>query len=690
MSTHVGYGKEDMREYMRAYRAQGRDNSLLKRINATGNYLQNLPFIGIDGEGGNLENGYHAYFLLSIGNSKLLPRSGDTRLRTVDVLRYLSELPRDSIYVGYYFDYDVTKILEDLPFAKLLKLMVRSKRARKNGKGLFPVEYAGYELDYLPRKEFKCRKIGTKNWTVINDVGSFFQCRFVEAIAKWDVGTAAERAMIGAGKDARGTFQYADIEDIAAYNALEIKLLQELMEKFRQACNDAGIVPRRWQGPGLLAEALFAANHVPASRDVSLFRDDRFTGLMDFARNAFYGGRPEIGVLGDYNRPVWQYDKNSAYPHAMLSVPCLVHGGWKHVTGSIPVPDGYALCYGRFQYNGDSVNPPQYFGLPFRSKKGTITFPASGIGWYWNFEIRSAKHQSFAIEEAWIYDKRCDCRPLVFTERVYRERKRMGKDGPGIVLKLALNSLYGKTVQSIGMPKYANPIWGSFITAHCRTAIQDFIHGSPLCAEGHCGQDVLMIATDSVCSTRERPDVTVGSELGEWSCEEHPSGMFLVQPGLYFGTSGKPPKTRGVPRSAVEEKEGEFRTAFARMCESRNLSAGDVWVSQKMFCGIRYALHRNNQKLLGQWIEFTDPENGTEGKRISFDWQTKRAGFPVLDAIPGLRPWLTTLPQWGDPDLVTVPYGKDIGGFRISQIRDLFEAQPDWGEDILSGYADAR
>lgn len=687
----MAYDSATMREYMRAYRASGKDKWT---ISHEGNYRKDLPFVGIDGEGGTIaETGYHAYFLLSVGHAKLTPRSGEVRLRTVDVLRFLAELPRDSIYVGYFFDYDVTKILEDIPFDKLARLMFRSKRTRKDGKGIFPIDFAGFELDYLPRKEFKIRRKGEKSWLVINDVGSFFQCRFVEALEKWGIGTPEERELIARGKEARGSFDYADIEEIAEYNAMEIKLLQELMDSFRNACHNVGLLPKRWQGPGLLAESMFAKYRVPFSREVSMFKDERFTNLLTFASNAFYGGRPEISTIGPVPLPVWQWDINSAYPYAMQFVPCLIHGQWRNLNGieyaayKERYPESIALLYGAYSYESlGQRNPPQFFGFPFRSKQGTITYPACGKGWYWSFEAESAIHQTFHVDSAWLYEWTCDCKPLGFTGSVYEQRKRMGKDGPGIVLKLALNSLYGKTVQSIGMPKYSNPIWGSFITAYCRKMIQDFIHASPMCKAGRCGQDVLMIATDSVCTTTDRTDMEAGEGLGEWSCESHPNGMFFVQPGLYFGTSGKAAKTRGVPRSAIEDREQDFRNAFEAMAVSRNLSDGDVWVSQQMFCGIRYSLHRRNSKLLGQWIEFQNPETGETGKRISFDWSTKRAPFPVLDPIPFIRPWLTTLPPWGDTSLETTPYGKDIGGFKIQELRSLFEAQPDWGEDVASGF----
>jgi hypothetical protein len=702
MATHPSYNTKARRDYQRAYRAAGRDNS-----NKANNL--NKMFVGVDGEGGNIASGYHSYFLLRAGGQSIVPSAGNVRLTTTECLEFLNSLSRDAIYVVYFGDYDVTKILEDLGWTKLEKLMDRSKRQRKDGKGVWPVDYGPFQVDYLPRKEFKVRKeksryvddatgkvrIEYTPWLVINDVGSFFQCRFVEALQKWSIGTDEERRLIGEGKEGRADFTFSDIGEIDPYNALEIKLLQELMEKFRSACVTTGYVPARWQGPGQLAEAMLAKNGVPKSKDIPLLQDAEYDGLITFARNAFYGGRPEIMAIGPVDRAVKQWDINSAYPHAMQSVPCLQHGEWEYIeyaesqsldSGDIPRT---ALCYGSFTpVPSNKARFPMWYGLPTRTDSGTIVYPGSGRGWYWAFEIRSARHQNFRVESVWIYRSRCSCTPLAFVRAVYAERLRVGKDDIGIILKLALNSLYGKCVQSIGSPKYANPIWGSFITAFCRALIQDFIHGSDLCQdpEGWCGKDILMIATDSLVTWNERPDVATSTELGGWSVEEHPRGMFIVQPGLYFGSSAKPAKTRGVPRSVIESYEQIFRDKFRAMVDTRRLDSGDVEVPQRMFVGIRYALHRHNLKLLGQWIDFADPETGRTGKRISFDWSSKRAPWPVLDPIPGVHSYLETFPQDGSPDVETLPYKKDIGGLLLRQsLRVMFEDQPDWIPQIELG-----
>ncbi len=660
------------------------------------------PFRGIDGEGGGeggtVHPGYHAYFLLRTRDRRVTPRSGEYRLRSLDALEAISSLDPAFTYVAYFFDYDVTKILEDIGWEKLDRLINRKKRERKDGRGVFPVSYSCYEIDYLPRKEFKVRKFGGP-WIVLNDVGPFFQCRFVEALDQWGIGTEEEREIVRTGKDMRGNFNIEDMETIERYCLMEIKLLEELMEKFRAACYDVGLRPSKWQGPGQLAKALMAKNGVPRTKDVPLLNDPTFDDLLTFGRSAYYGGRPEIAAIGPVNRPVYQWDKNSAYPAAMMDVPCLMHGGWskEEYEGGWPadrIKADYAIVYGTFardvvssesstRKSGATVagqtRIPLWNGLPFRKADGTICYPGSGTGWYWDFEIRASIHQTFTAYSAWVYTRQCECKPLGWIADAYLFRLALGKDGAGLSLKLAINSVYGICVQSIGRPEYANPVWGSFITAHCRTSIQEFIHSSPSCSEGSCGSDILMVATDSVATWRDRTDLVTSKDLGGWSREVHPRGMFLIQPGLYFGSSGKHAKTRGVPLAVIEAKEGEFRAAFERMVSSKRLQDGDVYVPQRMFVGIRYALHRRNNKLLGQWIDFGKEVDGVNvGKVIRFDWTTKREAYPVLPPTAH-RSYLETYPILGTADSVSTPYSKDIGGVMArEEARLLVNDQPDW------------
>ncbi len=679
--------RDYFRQYMAEYRAAGRDKTTRRHANTS------RRFVGCDGEGVTID-GYHAYFMLTIGDQTIYPDAGNVRLTTYECLDFIAGMDPKAIYVGYFFDYDVTKILEDLPMAKLDRLVHRNLRTGTNGQ-VFPVDYMDFQVDYLPKKEFKVRrKLSTVDdrtiwgpWVVINDVGSFFQTSFLKTIQSWKIGTEDDWYEIEQGKAGRATFSLTDRETIAEYNSLEIQLLQQLMESFRQACIQAGYVPHKWQGPGLLAEAMFRTHGVSESRKVPLLQEN--VSLVEFGRSAFYGGRTETSAVGPVLCPVYQYDINSAYPYAMTVVPCLEHGRWEEWNArqhgpieDLQAPTGrkgerFALVYGAFGPAAKSGRT-LWYGLPIRTRQGTIVFPESGSGWYWSFEVNSARHQTFKVRNGWVYTRVCDCAPLNFVKDIYVTRQRIGKDGPGIVLKLGMNSMFGKTVQSIGSPKYANPIWGSFLTAFARTMINDFIHSSPYCAAGKCGQDVLMVATDSVTTIIERLDYPESEELGGWSVELHPRGMFIVQPGVYFGSSGKPSKTRGVPRTFIETYEPIFRDAFDVMVSTGDMSDGDVRVPQQLFCGIKYAVHRRNMKLLGQWIEFKEKGSGRTGKAISFDWSTKRALWPVL-APTAERPYLRTFPYEGHSTISSVPYSRDIGGLMLrEELRLAFEGQPDW------------
>lgn len=697
MSTNT---REYITEYMRQYRAAGRENRKPRHVAARN------PFVGWDGEGVTLDNGYHAYNMLRIGTEIISARYPHVRLTTMDCLTFMSNQDPKNIYVGYFTDYDVTKILEDLPWTKLDRLVHREKRTGLNGQ-LYPVDWEGFQLDYLPKKEFKVRRMLSQSedktvwspWIVYSDVGTFFQMSFLRAIQVWDVGSEEQHAQISEGKAKRAAFEVKDFEEVASYNALEIELLQQLMEKFRNACIQAGYVPRKWQGPGVLAETMLQAHGVSKTKDVALLNSAEYQSLVTFARNAYYGGRFEVACIGSINVPTYQKDINSAYPHAMQFVPCLEHGGWEYFNKeqlaawpnqqrakglgySIPkgrYGESYALMFGSFQRKG---TPTLWYGLPVRTAKGTIVFPESGRGWYWSFEVGSAVHQDFTPEEMWVYTRRCDCKPLGFVSHTYQARQKLGKDGPGLILKLGMNSLYGKTVQSIGFPKYANPIWGSFITAFPRMMINDLIHSSPLCRRAWkqgvagCGRDIVMVATDSVATTIDRSaDIEISGELGAWSCEVHQNGMFIVQPGVYFGSSGKPTKTRGFTRTVVDHYEPDFRSAYARMVASGDLNHGVVTLPITVFCGIRYALQRHDMSLLGQWIEYG--ADGVSGKALSFDWTSKR--MPMTINPTKDRPWIQTLPYAGATDFETVPYSKNIGGLLdAADDRLAFADLPDW------------
>lgn len=630
-------------------------------------------FVGVDGEGGRGADGRHYYYLLRAGERVLETGSA---LGWQDCFEFLCSLDPRNVYVSFFFDYDVTKMCESMPEYKIRRLLNRQERFNPNGtyNTPLPLDIGSYEIDYIPHKFFKIRKAtpaGQKNrpWIEISDVARFFQASFVRVLLDWNVGTPEEIEAIGRGKETRAEFgQITD--DIRRYNELECDLLERLMNKFRATCHAIGHLPRKWQGPGDLAASLLQYHRIPKKNQLVIWDQKDF---LKFADQSYYGGRFETSAVGEIPGPVYAADINSAYPYSLLKVPCLVHGTWARTFGK-PTSSLY-IAQGSAQMRDSAC----FYGLPFRGRNGGVSFPGDiGVGTYWSFEILSARHQDFEIQDSWSYHQQCDCTPFDWVPDLYWRRLQLKKDTQGKVLKLALNSLYGKMAQRIGSAPYNNYVHGSFITAYCRTMLQNFIHSLPSCEEGRCGDNVWMLATDGIYTSELPKDFESNDKLGGWSLNAYPEGIFIVQPGLYFDNAGRTlrdrlTKTRGIPVNLALEHEEELRIAFQDLWQSQDPTNISVTIPMTNFIGLRLAMHRRQSNLAGQWK--------SEERHITFDWRSKRQ----LDTAQATG-YLRTFPQSGSLLDISRPYSKELAR-ELDERRQLiidWSDGPDWSAVLAS------
>lgn len=614
-----------------------------------------LPFCAVDGEGGGTDDlSRQRYLLLRAGDQLLFNANQD--LRTEQLLSFLCDLPNDRIYVAYYFDYDVTMILRHATSEqrdRILKPIDFSQPLRQ-------ATYIGdFEVQYMPHKYFKVRPIKTINWTEINDVGQFFQCSFVKAITDWEIGTPEQRALIKQNKERRNDFEIMTETEIE-YNRLECELLEQLVEKFRNVCKGSGYLPDRWQGPGYLASEMLRQNKLPKTKTYELPR-----ALLEYANKAYYGGRFELTKIGSVN-DVYEYDINSAYPNAMLRLPCLTHGKWSYHKGA---RDHAELYVAEISFSHDN---PILCNLPIRNKQGSISWPQFGRGWYWSWEIDAAIQAGTKITkfyDEWSYQRLCTCHPFEWIIPMYNFRRSLGKSTKGYALKLGLNSLYGKSAQSIGSAPYANPIWAGLITADCRTRL--------IQAYSKIDQrNVVMLATDGVYTTEPLPHLIQGSELGQWEHKHH-DHMFLVQPGIYFSSANADrPKTRGVPMARVLEYEDQFRSAFTDWFTNPALDLfggigafPSVEIPIHHFIGLKLAQARNKPWTAGQWHDSI--------RSISFDFTSKRTFAGKEDHHVNT---ISLTGKNGQGIVTTVPYSRHIGAWRedAEEFSALCLDQPDF------------
>jgi hypothetical protein len=627
------------------------------------------PFVGVDGEGGNFETG-HEYMLLRAGEHVL--ETGEP-LTWRECLPFLADLPKGVIYVAFFFDYDVTMILRGLPQERITRLLdINCRRIPQKPCSSWPIDFAGFQIDYLPGKEFRVRRKDGGKWTIISDVGSFFQSSFVKALRRWfsepnpDGGEpivdpkylpVIER--IEEGKKQRHDFGSVT-EDERQYNILEIRMLEQLMEKFRDVCTELDIRPNRWQGPGTLVSTVFKREGLPRNTEIPLF--DTFPDVARMANDAYYGGRFEVSQFGDIPGPIYQYDINSAYATTYRQLPCLMHGTWRQFVGMPPTSradarDGQTLYLADTEFRHELEYT--WCTLPIRTGNGTLVWPRAGRGIYWSTELEVARKHGVHLtyHEGWVYEKHCECETFRFVDEAYEQRRKLGKDGKGMVLKIFLASTYGKLAQSVGCAPYSNPVWAGLIVSTVRGVLID----AGLTVDNGAG--VLMLATDGLFTTRPIDTLPLGTELGQWDLKVH-DDIFIVQSGVYFLRDQKP-KTRGIPQSRVIEQEADFRRVWANHMAGADLER--VEITLQSFVGLRLAMARNKPQLAGQWID--------NPKHVSFDWHSKRAN-PSRHGNA-----IITKPLSGGTNLTSVPYSRTIGGMNAKQALDLAD-QPDWGDQL--------
>ena len=656
MGSHAASAAERMRsmrerrgaEAMRGMRADERDR-------------RNYTFVGVDGEGGGTP---HTYKLLRVGDKVLFH---DNRpLTSYECLSFLADMPRTVTYVGYYFDYDATMILSGLPVERLQKVVTNISTG-------WSTEWAGFEIMYRPHKYFKVRRVGMRSYVSINDVGTFFQCRFTQALHDWGIGSADEWVQIEKGKDARAGFETMSEVEIA-YNKLEVELLERLMSKFGAVVRGLKMKPRQWQGPGEIAQVLLTRNGLPRSKTIAERLPDE---LLRVANGSYFGGRFEVTTFGHVPGPIHNYDIRSAYPDAMRRLPCLTHGEWTHTKE--PETDAH-LSLSRVMFEPSSRDIHWLYGLPVRDRKGHISWPMMGEGWYWSVEIESARHQQVTYLDTWNYHKQCGCTPYAFVTPLYNERMALKAqvDGAnkGLALKLALNSLYGKNAQSIGHPTYANPIYASLITALTRAKLYDMVHVLSHCDDGQlCGHNVYYLATDGILSGANVPvGADIGNELGQWEHSYSNDPIMLIASGLYVG-KGKA-RTRGIKKTLVEEHTAQF----SRLCDVF-FAEGDrdphdcmVEILCRQFYGLVQANHLNDWSKLGQWLDVP--------RHYTISWESKR--YHARSMAVGRAAMLG--PKIGDPLEPSVPYSKEIGQM-FDHERILESCQPDESSYTYLGVA---
>lgn len=649
----------------------GRTTSARNRARTRTRKEHDIPFLAVDGEADTTQPG-DPYVLLSVGSESL--HTGGGRLTHREVFPFLWEQflrhPRHA-FVGYFLGYDFAQWLKSISQHEAKMLFTAegiAKRQRKDRPFPWPVYIDDeWEIDLLGMKRFKLRphvsKRGTDNktpWLYICDVGSFFATSFLNAIdpKNWPgeaLCSAEEYELIRAGKTQRDDAEFND--EMMRYNTLENKVLATMMGRLNRGLTaiDVRLAKNKWFGPGQAAQAWMSGTTVPPTTEVKEAVPDR---ALQMARASYYGGWFEILAHGHVPGITYEYDINSAYPHVMRNLPCLLHGEWSDKPGDLTLV--------KAEVHGSD---PHVGAMQHREAKETILRPHATIGTYWLHELAAAKDAGLIAKvnviEVMGY-KACKCDPpLRAVEGLYQQRLDVGKNSVhGKACKLVYNSMYGKLAQSLGAPKFANPIYASLITSGCRTMILRAIATHP---EGT--RDLVMVATDGVYFRSPHPGLKLDdTKLGAWDyTEKH--NLTLLKPGVYWSDAdresvranrGLKLKSRGISARDLAARMDEFDQMF------REWEPGGEWPNLTIdiafrVIGPKVAMHRNSWEECGRSVR--DDKvivNSNPHLKRDITKMTRRDG--AWYSIPYLVP--------PSGNLESLPYRKEFGMAGLDDLLD--------------------
>lgn len=612
----------------KAYR---HDNSMYE---TNAKYLSR-KIVFIDSEGITLEDGSHILIRIAITGCKPLVKK--TGLHTREILRYIwSHMNAYDLNVIYGGSYDFNMWVKDIPWEHLQALY----KGTYFGKGTPVFEY---KVKWVPGK---LMKISHQNRTVtIYDTVSFFQQPFIAACDSY-LGEYEGRDELVREKARRGNFTADELAVIGHYNDLEIDLGERLITELRERFNRVNLRPRRWDGPGAIATALFQREGVKAHKAEN--NPNPIPKAVERAtRFAYAGGRFEMIKYGVFpvetkESKVWEYDVNSAYPAALSQVPSLAQGDWIHHDGDVG-----NLPFALYRVHSRATNAEVPAPVFVRAANGTVSFPLVAQNWIWSPEMRVLReyhkadpNHHFDVLEVWEFKSWPGAaKPFAFLNKLYAERQNLKAQGDGAekAVKTALASAYGKLAQQVGwiaatkdrplrLPPYHQLEWAGFTTSWCRAKVLEAALQKP--------HAIIAFETDALFSS-EPLDLPVNKGLGAWE-EDVFRSLSYVQSGHYYGTKddgSEIVRSRGVDKGSIS------RAAVERVMLDNPERDRILRAQLTRFYGAGIALGRNNPDIWCRWL--------TEDKNLSLFPTGKRVHLMCdeCESDDGLTPnvWHTTV-----------------------------------------------
>ncbi len=401
----------------------------------------------------------------------------------------------------------------------------------------------------------------------IHDTGTSFIGGLEKVISDWNPELSDDqRAIIKWGKEHRkdGTFDMSVIDKICQYSEAECIAHARVCRILLDLVMDAAHVPLAEKdlfGSGSIAGAALKYYKAPRREPTAKLvgSDIRYE---DIAQMTYFGGMIETPVVGLVKGLVDEVDINSAYPHKMISIPCMREGCGEWTVTEGAVPPGAVVGHARVKWyiESDLTSTPPFI---VRRKDGRVGMPRmiDQPTWVSLAEYENAVQRfgpDIEVDKIVYWAPDCQCgnpRPYEFLQYLYDKRlafkdqmKTVTKDSvewwnlscKEKAVKLVINSIYGKLAQQDPKPgAYTNLHLASYITGATRAQVR-----RESWEREDQGGTVVYQHTDSVLSTGGTP-TDGGKVLGAWGMEKPSTDFLIIQPGLATALGGGKSASRG-------------------------------------------------------------------------------------------------------------------------------------------------
>jgi hypothetical protein len=268
---------------------------------------------------------------------------------------------------------------------------------------------------------------------------------------------------------------------------------------------------------------------------------------------------------------------------------------------------------------------------------------------------------------AWNFVELSQIKPFAFLQSLFDLRAAQPKGSVlSIVLKLGINSVYGKLAQAIGTmgkaPSSANPWYAAAITAGTRAQL--------LIAALQKPHEIVMLATDGIISQSPlQLECPAKKSLGTWEQSELSKGGLFVQSGVYSISDANgnfASKSRGFRPDNISSGETlsdylistvpplwktgspalSFKYNFYQTLGSAIASEGSF-----AFIGMWGSGHRDLDLQKSGVKRVTDPRQGKRRASRLVASRPSQWNMTLMDENGGLAISAPSMPEWLDDDL---------------------------------------